>query len=166
MTAFRTLLDQAVARGLTPEQAYDAAVAEVGAAQLAEHFRPVGISEARDLLRQQTRRIENRVFGRTGGRRLEIIETPPRPAVDIRSILLGRTFTAGDRVVTWGSATAEDHERRAAEQESRAADLLTDADRHRRAAKLLRQHDAAGLDDLDDEDLDDLLDGLEQETGS
>lgn len=157
MKSFRDRLAEALAEGATPEEAYDRAVAGVGKAALVEHFRPVGLDEARHIRRLTSRRAENQIFG-PRGRRLQVAESPERPPVDVRAILLGATFTVGGRTVSWGSATADDHEQRADEQDQRAASLSQDAERHRRAAKLLREAEAETLEDVEVEQLEDLLD--------
>lgn len=155
MTGFRDRLHEAIVAGLSPEDAYAGAVKGVAKADLVEHFRPVGVDEARGIRRALSRRIEDKVFGKAG-RRLEV-SIEEREPVDIRSILLGATFDVGGRIVTWGSATVEDHEQRADEQEQRAASLTLDAERHRRAAKLLREAQAETLEDVETEELEDLL---------
>lgn len=148
MTTFRELLYEGIKNGKTPELAYESAVKGVRKLDLAEHFRSIGVDEARHIRRVMSRTIENRVFG-AGGRRLQSERSVPRD-VDIRDLLLAATFSVGDRVLTWGSATAEEHERRADEQEGRMADIQEDVDRHRRAAKLIRAEGVRALEDVDD----------------
>jgi len=156
MSSFRDSMTKAIRAGATPEAAYDFAVAEVDKDDLAVYFRPVGVDEARGIRRTLSRVVENHVFGK-GGRRLEITkETPDRYMVVTRAFLEA-TFSVGSRTLTWGTATADEHEQRAAEQEERASDLLVDADRHRRAAKKLRETGAETLEELDDDVLEELV---------
>lgn len=158
--SFRAALAEGLRQGLEPEAAYSQAVEQVSKDELADYFRPVGVTEARSLRRMHSRQSENRVFG-GGGRRLQVTKEPDR-YIDVRAFLLSETFTVGDRLVTWGSATVEDHEQRAIEQEVRAGDLLIDADRHRTAAKLIKQKGAETLADLDDSDLAELVEEEEK----
>jgi hypothetical protein len=154
VTTFRDLLHAGIKAGKTPELAYESAVKGGRTLDLAEHFRSIGVDEARHIRRQMSRSVENRVFG-AGGRRLESVVVPTK-VIDVRSILLTATFNVGPKVLTWGSATAEEHEQRADEQDARAEDLHEDADRHRRAAKLIRAEGVRALEEV--EDLSDLLD--------
>lgn len=144
---FREALRSAVSGGLSPREAYDQACQSRRKADLVEHFRPVGEDEARHLLRQASRSIENRVFS---GRRLQARDVPVE-RVDVRSLLGSATFIgAGGKLVTWESATVEDHEARADSQERLAVEVAKDADRHRRAAKLIREVEGETLDDVED----------------
>lgn len=146
--SFRDLLSDAIKVGASPEDAYESAVSGVRKVDLASHFRPLGVEEARHMQRMSSRRMENRVFG-GGGRRLESRDLPVE-VVDVRVKLATLTWNSGGRTLNWLTATVEEHEERAAEQEHLAGRVLVDAERHRRAVKLIRDAGGATLEDVDD----------------
>jgi len=84
---------------------------------------------------------------------------PPAPVaqttvnpVEVRRRLALAPFcpARGQRPVTWGEATAEQHRARAEMQEAHAAASAEDASRHLRAAALIESSGVATLDDVDD----------------
>lgn len=157
MTDFRDRLREELDHGYQAEEAYDRAAANVRKEHLVEHFRPLGIEEARHLLRGASRRNENRVFG-VGDGTLVRSESEPK-VLDVRGILARTVWYRGDgTTVSWLDATIEDHEERADAQEQRAEALHVDADRHRRAAKILRETKKGRLADVKDADLERVTD--------
>lgn len=146
---FHDWLVRFVDEGYEPADAYDAAVRRVRRQDLADHFRHIGVDEARRIRRNKTRTIENRVFG-GAGRHLEVIVTEPR-IVDVRAILAERRFDTGDgRYVRWDEATVADHQARIDSQKSLAESILKDAEHHERAIKLIRENDVETLGEVDD----------------
>lgn len=57
-------------------------------------------------------------------------------------------ITRGGKIVTWGEATAEEHEAKAASLEKSAAGTMVTAERHRIAAKEIREAGVSTLNDL------------------
>lgn len=156
MSTLRDAMRAALEAGDTPEQAYDRAVADVDKDQLAEHFRPLGIEEARHLVRSASRKVENRLFGR-GGLTVERHKAEHRVR-GVRDILATTVWFDAGQTVSWLDATVEQHEQRAVEQEQRAEVLHEDADRHRQAVKILRECGKQKLADVDDEALERVVD--------
>lgn len=154
--SFRDVLQAAIKAGAEPEAAYETAVRRARKTDLVDHFRPVGVEEARHIRRLLSRSIENRAFTRNGGRKLKVQDVPTE-TVDVRSILGSATFAGSEgRTVTWFTATLADHEDRAEAQDALSASIARDAERHRRAAKLIRE---AGVETLAEvEDWSELLD--------
>lgn len=152
MSAFRDRLRRAVENGATPEDAYDSAVKGVRKDQLADHFRAVGVDEARHLRRQASRRVENHVFGDRG--RSFTREEQPRREVDVRALLARSTWSRRDgTVVSWLTATRQDHRDRIAHQEELIGHLQDDVDRHRHVLKVLEQADVETLNELSPEQI-------------
>lgn len=146
---FRERLAKEISNGRSPEDAYYAAAKAVVKDELIRHFAPVGIDEAYHIRRMSSRNAENRAFGGWGGK-LTPVEQDERPPMNIREMLADKHFHGTEGYVTWEAATIEDHEARIEAQESLAARIHLDAERHRQAVKVLRENDAETLGDVDD----------------
>jgi hypothetical protein len=132
-------LSRLMAEGLAPEVAAAKSLDNMTKAQLVEFVRPEVERLARNIERNRVRRIERRVLPVTDG------ET----SADSVGELVAQRFVLPDgRMVTWGDATAEDHELRAGWQRQRAREFLADVSRHEWAAELIRSSNVTCLNDL------------------
>lgn len=137
-------LKQAITSGATAEQATDRvlepiarALEKAGNPALASYARPSVLRDARRLSRATMRRAENAAFG-AGSTRQD------------RIALARITFGLPDgTTVAWADSGPEHHERRVAWLRTYIGALEEDLDRHERALKLLAEHGAARLSDID-----------------
>jgi len=102
---------------------------------------PILTDEVRRVRRFQVARIERETFGgQTGG----------EPAEGGWLRLLPESLTLPDgRLVTWGTATVEDHEARIEWLNGQIGALAADVDRHEQAVKLIREHGATCLAEIE-----------------
>lgn len=97
---------------------------------------PILTDEIRRVRRHRVLRIERETFGREGG----------QPAEGGWLRLLPESFALPDgRLVTWGDATVEDHEARLEWLRGQIHALTQDVDRHEQAIKVIREHGATCL---------------------
>jgi hypothetical protein len=96
--------------------------------------------EVRRVRRFQVARVERQTFGAQGG----------EPAEGGWLRLLPESFVLPDgRMVTWGQATVEDHEARIGWLRGQMDALGQDVDRHQQAVKLIREHGATCLAEIE-----------------
>lgn len=132
-------LSRLMAEGLAPEVAAAKSLDNMTKAQLVEFVLPEVERLARNIERNRVRRIERRVLPVTNG----------ATRADSIAELVAESFQTPDgRSVTWGDATAEDHELRAGWQRQRAGEFMADAARHEWAAELIRSSGVTCLNDL------------------
>lgn len=125
-----------VMAGQSPESAAASALDGMTKEQLIQFVLPEVERLARSFERGRVRRVERAAFA-----------GPTRP--DAVGRLVAESFMLPDgRLVSWGSATADDHIARAAWQRSNAADVIADAQRHELAAKLISDAGVLCLNDL------------------
>jgi len=117
--------------------------------EMKEMLRPVVSWQVGHTLRDRTRSAEQRAF-----RESPVERDAPRTVtvVDELRDLVSKTFVLDDGTrVTWGEATVEQHQRRAAMLRTHADRVMMTADRHERAAALIAEGGATCLADLLDE---------------
>lgn len=108
-----------------------------------EAFAPAATDGAETVIRPATRKARKDAES--------IAEQVRAERADLRwSSLVAMPFriTRGGKIVTWGEATADEHEQKAASLECSAAGTLVTAERHRIAAKEIRDAGVRSLNDL------------------
>ena len=139
-----------------PHDAARRAIRKAFATKQTDLLVPAVAKAISDIWREAVREPERRVFG--AGPRIgrvlvdaaTLLEQSSALAADPDlALLLTCTFhvTRGGQVVTWGDATRDQHEMRAAFLDDMAAATVETANRHRRAVKVLAE---AGVDTLNE----------------
>jgi hypothetical protein len=147
----RLALAEALAKGLTPEQAADALRQHP---QLFDFVRPLLVLEARSVAREHVRATERRVDAAWQRARptasttnRKTVKAPvayvvPQELLELRST----SFSLGDGTrVGWFDATVEQHEARIDMQRKLMAGIELDVGRHREAIRVLRETGARNL---------------------
>lgn len=129
------------------EEAADLALRDLTKAELVEFVRPEVERLARSMIRAKVRRNEAEAFPSSPVGDSADREPEGRPAAIKQLMERGFLLTDGD-YVTWGEATAEQHDRRAEWLHGQAAALVETARRHERAALLIRNAGVVCLNDL------------------
>ncbi len=137
-------LRAALKKGMSPEEAtrhvlgpFGAVLREAGNDSLVGSARPSVLAQARRLGRQIARRAEDRAFGAA-------------PGTEDRLRLRGLEFhLPSGEVVSWAEATRDQHEARVAWLATYIGSLEVDLRRHERAVKLLAEHEAERLGDVE-----------------
>jgi hypothetical protein len=102
---------------------------------------PILTDEVRRLRRRRVAWIERQTFGGQAG---------GEPAEGGWLRLLPESFVLPDgRMVTWGTATVEDHEARVEWLNGQIHALVSDVDRHEQAVKLIREHGVTCLAEIE-----------------
>jgi len=100
---------------------------------------PILADEVRRLRRRHVRQVEQQTF-----------RGQSEPAEGGWLRLLPEFFTVPDgRMVTWGTATVEDHEARMEWLHGQIHALASDVDRHEQAVKLIREHGVTCLAEIE-----------------
>lgn len=126
--------------------------ADVAAKMLDEIERPHMISaladEISNVRRNRTRQIERTAFLQLIGVDKRI-ETSPEMIASLRKVFAERFSLGAHEWVEWGKATIEQHRLRIAMLERLRDGIDETIERHREAIRLIEQHNATCLDEID-----------------